>query len=163
MPGTATKPAREKVKLEQITAFLAHRRFALVGVSRNPRDMTRMLMRDLAPLGYEVVPVSPNLDEVEGRKCFARVQQIQPPVEAAMLFVAPEITEQVLHECAAAGIKRVWIRAGQERLTPVAIAYGREAGMDVIVGECPYMFLPNAGWVHRFHGFVSKLTGSYPR
>ncbi len=163
MPVTATKQAPEKTKLEQITAFLAHRRFALVGVSRNPRDMTRMLMRDFAQRRYEVVPVSPNLDEVEGRKCFARVQQIQPPVEAAMLFVAPDITEQVLHECAAAGIKRVWIRAGQERLSPEAIAYGREAGMDLIVGECPYMFLQNATWVHRFHGFVRKVTGTYPR
>ncbi len=163
MPATAAKPARERTKLEQITAFLAHRRFALVGVSRDPRDMTRMLMRDFAQRRYEVVPVSPNLDEAEGRKCFARVQQIQPPVEAAMLFVAPEITEQVLHDCAAAGIKRVWIRAGQERLTPEALAYGREAGMDIIVGECPYMFLPNAMWFHRLHGLVRKMTGSYPR
>lgn len=80
-----------------------------------------------------------------------------------MLFVAPDVTEQVLHDCVAAGIKRIWIRAEQGRLSPEALAYGREAGMDIIVGECPYMFLPGTMWFHRLHGFVSKLTGTYPR
>jgi hypothetical protein len=35
--------------------------------------------------------------------------------------------------------------------------------MEVIPGQCPFMFLPGAAGVHRFHGFIRKITGRYPR
>ena len=40
--------------------FLAQRRIALVGVSRNPRDLSRTLFRELRRRGYDVVPVNPD-------------------------------------------------------------------------------------------------------
>ncbi len=163
MSATATRPARQRTKLQQITSFLAHRRFALLGVSHNSHDLTRDLMRQLQQRGYEVVPVNPHLDEVEGRKCFARVQHIQPPVPAAMLFVAPEITERVLKDCTEAGIKQIWIRAGLDRVPAGALTYARDCGMDMVAGECPLMFLPGTMWFHQLHAFGRKLTGRYPR
>jgi len=41
--------------------FLAQRRIALVGVSRDPRDLSRALFRELRGRGYDVVPVHPQL------------------------------------------------------------------------------------------------------
>ena len=35
--------------------------------------------------------------------------------------------------------------------------------MNVVVGHCPYMFLPGTPLPHAFHGMVKKLTGSYPK
>jgi hypothetical protein len=32
-----------------------------------------------------------------------------------------------------------------------------------VAGECPYMFLPNAGFPHNFHAFCKKLVGLYPK
>ncbi len=151
----------ERPKLAEINGFLACKRLALVGASRNPRDYTRLLMRELEAKGYDVVPVNPAVPEIEGRACYARVQEIQPPAQAALLLTGPSSLEKVARDCAEAGIQRVWIRTG-DALNSLAIAFCRERGMSVITGECPFMFLPNSQWVHRFHAFGKKLVGSYP-
>ena len=44
-----------------VQAFLASRRIALVGFSRNPKDFSRMLDQQLRERGYEVVPVHPGV------------------------------------------------------------------------------------------------------
>ncbi len=149
-------------KLAEINEFLAQKRLAFVGLSRNPHDYTRVLMRELQAKGHEVVPVNPGATEIDGRPCYARVQDIQPAVQAALVFTAPNMVEEVVRDCAEAGIQKVWIRKSDASSAP-AIAFCRERGMGVIAGECPFMFLPNQMFVHRFHGLVSKIFGSYPR
>jgi len=93
------------------------------------------------------------------------VQDIQPAVDAALLMTSPEATEAVVNDCAEAHIARVWMyrAAGKGSVSAKAVAFCREHGIQVIPGECPFMFLPEAAGFHRFHGFVRKITGSYPR
>jgi len=152
------------VSLETINDFLAQKRIAMVGVSRNSRDFSIMLFKELVRRGYDVVPVNPRMAQVQGRRCFARVQDIQPPVEGALLLTPPEITEPVVSDCAAAGIKRIWMYSagGTGAVSAKAVAFCRERGIQVVPGECPYMFLPHAG-LHRVHGLIRKITGNYPR
>ena len=52
-----------------IADFLAQRRFAMVGVSRNPGDFSRMLFREFLKRGYEVVPVHPDCQAMDGHPC----------------------------------------------------------------------------------------------
>jgi uncharacterized protein len=147
-----------------IDGFLAHHRIAVVGVSRNPQDFSRALFRELSARGYDVVPVNPLAETLEDHACFQRVQAINPPVEAALLITSPAETEKVVHDCAEAGIRGVWMHSGGGKgsVSPVAVAFCREHGMRVVEGQCPFMFLPNTQWFHRAHGFVLKLTHSYP-
>ncbi len=102
-----------QASLETIEDFLAQKRIAMTGISRDPTSFSVSLFKELCRRGYDVVPVNPNAVEVQGRRCFARVQDIQPPVEGALLMTSPEGTETVVHDCADAGIRRVWMyRAG---------------------------------------------------
>jgi len=136
-----------------------------VGISREPKDFSVMLFEELCRRGYDVVPVNPNLPEVLGRRCYRDVQEIQPPVDAALLMTSPAVTETVVVDCAEAGIRRVWMyRAGGQggAVSAKAVEFCREHGVQVVPGECPYMFLPAAG-LHRIHGFIRKITGHYPR
>lgn len=151
--------------LTEIREFLTLKRIALVGISRNPRDLSRALFRDMNQRGYEMVPVNPAMTEIEGKKCFARVQDITPPVDAALLMTAPEVTEQVVHDCAEAGIRRVWMhRAGGEGAVSLGgVNFCKANGIRIVEGYCPFMFLPGEPFVHRAHGFLMKLTGSYPK
>jgi len=155
----------QNVSLETIGDFLAQKRIAMVGISRDPRSLSATLFEELCRRGYEVIPVNPNMPEVLGRRCFARVQDIQPRVEAALLMTSPEVTDTVVSDCAEAGIPRVWMyRAiGKGAVSEKAVAFCRERGIEVIPGQCPFMFLPNAAGFHRFHGFLRKITGRYPR
>jgi uncharacterized protein len=45
--------------LVDIRDFLAHKRFAMVGVSRQPKDFSRSLFHEFLNRGYEAVPVNP--------------------------------------------------------------------------------------------------------
>ncbi len=147
-----------------VAGFLALRRIAFVGLSRNPRDFSRALFRDWAARGYDLVPVHPSMAEAEGRPCYARVQDVPGGVEGVFVMTSPSAAEQVLRDAADAGVRRAWLHrgAGQGAVSAAALAVARERGLEVVAGACPYMFLPGAGAVHRFHGFVLKLLGRRP-
>lgn len=148
-----------------ITEFLTQKRFAMVGVSRNPRDFSRRLMREFLRRGYDVIPVNPKANEVEGNRCFASIRDIRPPVTTALLMTSRAATEQVLRECADAGVTLVWIYgiSGAKDISPAALRVCEDYGIGVVPGYCPYMFMPVTAFFHRLHGFALKLTGNYPR
>jgi uncharacterized protein len=141
--------------------FLAQRRIALVGISRDPRDLSRSLFRELRTRGYDVVPVNPLLESVDGVACVRRLQDVRPPVDGALLMTPPAATEHVVRDCAEAGVSRVWMHrgAGRGAVSVVAVSYCRDHGIAVVEGACPFMFLPQAGFVHRTHGFFARLFG----
>jgi uncharacterized protein len=150
--------------LQDIRSFLALRRLAVVGVSRHANDFTRALFRELRQRGYDLVPVNPALAEVDGIPCVAKIADVSPPVEGALLLTNPTVTEKVLEDCVQAGIRRVWLyrAAGAGAVSPAALSFCKSHGIAVVGGECPFMFLPETGWLHRVHGFCRKLTGKYP-
>jgi predicted CoA-binding protein len=150
--------------LKLIREFLAQPRMAVVGVSHQPKDFSRMLFRELQGRGYDVIPVNPAANEIEGVQCFTRVQEIQPAVENALLMTSPAVTNVVVQDCAAAGVKRVWMYGPGSKgaVSPEAVAYCEAHGIAVIPGECPFMFLPHGTWYHRVHGWVQKIRGKYP-
>jgi len=149
----------------RIDEFLAERRFAIIGVSRNPKDFSRILFREFLKRGYDVVPANPGCVEIEGRACARSIAAIEPPPESVLLMTPPSVTETLVSECAAAGVKRIWMyrAAGAGAVSQRAVAYCHANHIDVIAGECPMMFLPETGWLHRVHGFVRRISGAYPR
>jgi len=151
--------------LETIEDFLTQKRIAMAGISRDPTDFSVKLFEEFCRRGYDVVPVNPNAAEVQGRRCFARVQEIQPPVEAVLLMTSPEASETVVKDCAEAGIRRVWMyrATGKGAISSKAAAFCSEHGIRVVSGECPFMFWPDTAGFHRFHGLIRKITGRYPR
>lgn len=148
----------------EIDDFLRMQRFAMVGVSRDPKDFSRMLLRDLRARGYDVVPVNLHADVIDGLECFQSLQAIKPAVEGALLMTSPGETERVVRDCAEAGIRRVWMyrAAGPGAASQAAVEFCREHDIQVVEGYCPYMFLPATPFFHRAHGFFLKLTGKYP-
>lgn len=158
-------PVVERATKSEIQEFLATRRIAIVGVSRNPRDFSRTLFHEFETRGYDVIPVNPAVADVNGRKCFRSVADVMPAVKAALLMTPPSVTEQVVRDCQLAGVRHVWMyqAGGVGAGSPAAIAFCREHGMKIVTGECPLMFLPGAGFPHRLHGFIKRITGTYPR
>jgi predicted CoA-binding protein len=151
--------------LEDIQDFLAQKRIAVVGVGRNPKDFNHKLFLSFRELGYDAVPVNPHAKEMEGAPCFSSVQEIQPPVDAALVMTPPATTDTIAKDCVDAGVKRIWMyrATGQGAVSRAAVEFCRKNGMRVVDGRCPYMFLPNTPWFHKLHGFLVKITGNYPK
>ena len=152
-------------QLETIHDFLNQKRLALVGVSSKEKDFTRALFREFLKRGYDAVPVNPNASEMEGRRCFSRVQDIAPPVDGALIMTPPKVTESVVLDCDAAGIRRIWLyRAGGEgAVSKTAVGYCKAHRISVVPGYCPFMFWKDAAFFHRMHGFFLKIVGAWPR
>jgi predicted CoA-binding protein len=150
--------------IAEVRDFLNQRRIALVGVSRDPKDFSRMLFREMCNRGYDMIPVNPAASELESRRCFRRVQQIDPPAEGALVMTPPRDTERVVRDCAEAGIRRVWMHrgGGQGAVSKEAADFCHQKGIGLVEGYCPFMFLSGAPFFHRVHGFLLKLVGRYP-
>jgi predicted CoA-binding protein len=149
----------------RIDDFLAQHRFAIIGVSRNPRDFSRVLFREFLGRGYDVVPIHPQAGEMDGRECAASLAAVTPPVDSVLLMTPPSVTEALAQEFPAAGVRRVWMyrAAGAGAVSPNAVVFCEGNGIDVVPGECPMMFLPGTPWFHRMHGLIRRIAGSYPR
>jgi predicted CoA-binding protein len=147
-----------------IDDFLAQRRLAVIGVSQQKNDFTRMLYREFLQREYDAVPVHPSAAEIEGRPAFPRIADVKPGVDAALVLVPGGKAVEVVRECIEAGVKRIWlyraVTAGA--LSSEAVDLCDRHGVAVVAGECPFMFLPNSGAIHAVHSFFRRLTGSYP-
>jgi predicted CoA-binding protein len=152
--------------LRQIDAFLALKRIAVVGVSREPREFSTVLWQELLQRRYEAIPVNPAAQQIDGHRCYASVREIQPPVDGALIMVPPTAAERVIDDCAAVGVKHVWLYQGIQKpgaVSEASIDAAERNGMEVVVGHCPYMFLPGTPFFHALHALGKKLTGGYPR
>lgn len=123
--------------------FLAQKRIAVVGVSRNPNEAANGIFRTLRDKGYEVFAVNPNADSVEDGPCYHTVQLIPGGVDGAILVTKPEHSTQVVNECVAAGVPRVWMHNNTwmgSSVSEEGTAVCRQNGIAVIAGGCPMMF-----------------------
>jgi hypothetical protein len=146
--------------------FLAKKRVAVTGVSRDPRNHGgNVVYQRLRQRGYEVFAVNPNADKVEGDPCFRDLKSIPGGVDAVVIATRPEIAEVTMRECADLGIKHVWMHRafGGGSVSGAAGAWGREHGIRVIEGGCPLMFEPAADPGHKFLRFFCTLAGKVPR
>jgi predicted CoA-binding protein len=150
--------------MQAIQDFLRQKRFAVIGVSQKPKDFSRALFHEFRERGYDAVPVNPAAQEIDGQRCFARLQEVSPAVDTVLLMTPPAVTDAVVRDCAATGVKRVWMfrATGKGAVSDDAVAFCRSNGISVIPGECPFMFLPGGSWVHRLHGLICRITAAYP-
>ena len=150
---------------KQVDDSLALKRIAVVGVSRDPKGFGTVLWQELRQRRYDAIPVNRQATEIDGQPCFAKVQDIKPPVEGVLIMTPKAETDGIVADCAEAGIKHVWMYGGMApgAATKSAVAFCEEKGIDVVQGLCPYMFLPGTPAFHAPHRVWKKLTGSFPR
>ena len=146
--------------------FLATKRVAVTGVSRNPRGHgSNIVYQRLLQRGYEVFAVNPNAGVIEGEPAYTDLRSIPGGVDAVVIGTRPETAEATMRECAELGIKHVWMHrsAGKGSVSPAATKYGRQHGITVIDGGCPLMFDPTADFGHKCMRFFCSLSGAVPK
>jgi uncharacterized protein len=151
---------------EATQAFLANRRIAVTGVSRTPGTHgSNTVYRRFRERGYEVFPVNPNTDTVEGDPAYPDLRSIPDGVGGVVIGTRPERALSTVQECAELGIRHVWMHRGPGggSVSPEATAWGREHGIQVIDGGCPCMFGETADGAHKLMRPVFTLTGHVPK
>lgn len=147
--------------IEEARAFFeAARRIAVVGASRDPKDFSRYVLRELRGRGYDAVAVNPALAgaEVEGAPAFARACDVDPPPDAALLMVPPAAAEEAVRDLLRCRIRRVWLHrgAGPGVASEAVLALCHANRLEIVHGLCPMMALPHASLPHRIHGLFRR-------
>jgi predicted CoA-binding protein len=151
---------------EAAAEFLALKRIAVTGVSRNPKGHgSNVVYQRLRERGYQVFAVNPNAGEVEGDMCYHDLKSVPGGVDAVVIGTAPAGAEPTMRECADLGIKQVWMHrsVGGGSVSESARADGGEPGITVLDGGCPLMFEPCSDGAHKAMRVIFTMTGKVPR
>jgi predicted CoA-binding protein len=151
----------------QVQDFLAQKRIAIVGVSRNDRHHPtgNLIYRRLKKTGHEVFAVNPHMQSFEGDRCYPDLPSIPGGVDGAVIITRPETTERIVRDCGDAGIRRVWMHRSMVQGSSVsseAVEYCRQHGIDVIAGACPMMFGPGVDVGHLCMRWMMHVRGELP-
>jgi len=119
----------------RVEKFLSAKAFGVVGASANREKFGNKVLRCYQQHGYKAFPVNPREKLVEGLPAVASVKDLPPEVEALSIITPPSVTEQVVEEAIARGIRHVWMQPGAE--SPKAVERAQSAGLNVIAdGSC---------------------------
>ncbi len=150
--------------MKPLDALFKPRSVAVIGASRGETStgapkLGTAAMRNLLEHGFRgaVHPVNPRESELFGRRCVARVSEIEGDVDVALLVVPAEACLEALRDCAAKGVRAAIVmssgfaEAGRAQLQDELLAIARTSGMR-LAG-------PNtAGFVDFHHPFAATIS-----
>ena len=120
---------------QRIETFLDAGSFGVVGASRNPDKYGNKVLRCYLQNRYEVIPVNPLAKEIEGLPCVATVGDLPERFSSISLITPPQVTEDIVEQAIASGVKNIWMQPGAE--SEAAVAAAQAAGLNVIAdGSC---------------------------
>lgn len=151
----------------KVRDFLAQKRIAIAGVSRHHSNHPagNLIYRRLKKTGHDVFAVNPNMQTFEGDRCYPDLGSIPDGVDGVVIITRPEITEQIVHDCNEAGVRRVWMHrsmAAGSSVSPEAVEYCNQHNISVIAGACPMMYGDGVDFGHMCQRWFMGVTGALP-
>ena len=108
-------------------------------------------------LGVFVMSLPPS--PVDGDKVYQDFESLPEKVEAVVLEVPKEETEDWVRKAADAGIRNVWMHMARD--TPEALSLAKERGLHVLTGTCAVMYVKPGFSYHTLHKWVNQLSRTY--
>jgi predicted CoA-binding protein len=118
-----------KTKIQQ---FLAAPSFGVVGASDDSRKFGNKVYRCYLEHDMKAFPVNPVVKEIEGNEVYPNLGALPEKVESISVITPPPVTEKIVEDAIANGVKNIWMQPGAESKT--AIDRATEAGVNVIAG-----------------------------
>ena len=114
---------------------------------------------ELKKQGRTVFAVDPSAETIEGDRAWSDLASLPEKVEAVVLEVPREETEEWVRKAADAGAHHVWIHMGRE--TPEAVALAKERGLHLLTGTCAVMYVKKGLSYHSLHQWINRAIGRY--
>ncbi len=92
---------------QAVSDFLAQERIAVAGVSRSGGKAANLIYKKLRGEGYQVFPINPDAQVVEDDTCYPNLEALPVKVAGVVIVTRPKVAEQMVRECAKAGVSRV--------------------------------------------------------
>ena len=91
---------------------LKMKNWAVVGATDKVEKYGYKIVKKLDEHNYNVYPINPSLDEIEGIKVYDNLSEIEDEIDVVDIVVNPQIGKHVMKEVNKLGIKYVWLQPG---------------------------------------------------
>lgn len=148
---------------DAVGAFLAGHCIAVVGASDKKSSFGRTVVEALAEHGHWPVPIHPTETLVDGRRAYARLQDVPHRVDGVIVMVTGDAAAEVVDDADAVGIDQVWLFkgiGGPGAVSAASLAACERHGIAPVAGACPLMFLEPVTAVHRIHRSIRRHRGA---
>ena len=123
------------MSMEKIIAEMFEKKsWAVVGATQNPSKFGNKIFKKLQRNGYDVAPINPVYDDVEGVNTFKSLSDMPEKPECVNIVVSPERALNALEEAIKLGIKYVWFQPGA--FNEDIIERAEVAGVNVVYHAC---------------------------
>jgi len=103
---------------------------AIIGASNVRRKYGNKAVRAFLQEGYEVFPVNPKAEIIEGVRAFRRIGDVPVRPQMVSVYLPPEVLLPVLPEIAGKGCDELWLNPGTE--SDAVLAEAERLGLNVI-------------------------------
>ena len=110
------------------------RTIAVVGLSAEWHRPSYFAAKYMQTHGYRIVPVNPRYDSILGQRCFARLEDIDVPIDMVDVFRKEADLPPIAHSAVAIGAKVLWQQLGIKSMAADAIA--QAAGLQTVMDRC---------------------------
>ncbi|MCF8000911.1 MAG: CoA-binding protein [Halanaerobiales bacterium] len=86
--------------------------WAVVGATDKEEKYGYKIVKKLNEHNYNVYPINPSLDEIDGIKVYDNLSEIEDDIDVVDIVVNPQIGKHVMKEVNKLGIKYVWLQPG---------------------------------------------------
>jgi predicted CoA-binding protein len=119
----------------KIERFLEASAFGVAGASTNRAKYGNKILRCYLQNGRAAWPINPRAGEIEGQTCYpdvAALLEAEADVGALSIITPPAITERIVDDALAGGLRHLWMQPGAE--SAAAVERAEQAGASVIWG-----------------------------
>src|SRR6266446_5127295 len=104
---------------------------AIIGASADRNKFSNKAIHAHLRAGYDVYPVNPKEETIEGLTCYRSVLEIPVELERISLYLPPAVGVRILDDIAKKGCKELWVNPGAE--SPELIQKAQTLGLNAIV------------------------------
>lgn len=121
--------------------FAANKTIAVVGMSQYSYKAAHSVPMFFKAEGYDVIPVNPNSDEINGLKCYDSIHEVDSRIDIVNVFRPSSDAEFVLRDVLRRRYERgdvrvLWLQEGI--FTEEGARLCAEAGINYIENKCMY-------------------------
>ena len=87
---------------------------ALIGASNDRSKYGNKIYRDLRNKGYNVTPINPKEEKIEGDRAYTSIEEMKKLPDIANFVVPPPVAIKIAQNITNLGIKHLWFQPGSE-------------------------------------------------
>jgi predicted CoA-binding protein len=114
--------------------MISLKKWAVVGATENPAKFGNKIYNKLKSRGYQVTPINPVYDTVEGVPCLDSLKEMADLPDCVSVVVSPKRALVVVQDAIDLGIKKLWFQPGT--FDEEVLTLAENGGLEIVFYNC---------------------------